>query len=331
MLSEIKIDKSRNTPAYRQLVEGLTVLIQTGKLKPGQKLPSERELQDQLGISRGTIKKAIQKLGNNNIVESIAGSGTFVSYKQDSITISRKELAVTKIDTLLTELTELNFSYREISNLAELLMMERQERLDNFYISVIDCNPELLDVFQKQVKHVGPLRLSKMLLSDLRNSPDPQAKLESYRLIVTTSTHFSELIGMLPDLKDRIMQAVISPSQESVISLAKIGIGQKVGIISQSRNFQRMIADKLRDFQVASGDIDSINLGDLNCETLQAFLADKQVVILPPGCSITPDRQSLAVVQNFISLGGQVVFFTFQVERGSLLHIEERIKSLLQR
>ena len=315
-------------PAYRQLVEGLTTLIQSGQLKPGDKIPSERELQDQLGISRGTIKKAIEKLANNNIIEIIPNSGSFVSYKQDTITTSRKEQAVDTIRSMISELSELNFSCREISNLVELSLMEHQEQIENFHIAVIDCNPEALAIFHKQMNHISHLQLSQFLLDDLRNCQSPSKKLENFRLIVTTSTHFTEVIGMLPNLKDRVMQAVVSPSQESVIALAKIGLDQNIGIIAQSKRFNKMIASKLQDFNIPQSNIDSLFWSDFSSSALNEFLSDKKVVVIPPDRSITPDRQSSAVVHQFRQNHGTIVNFTFQIERGSLLHIEERIKSL---
>ena len=328
MQYKLTIDKTRNTPAYRQLVEGLTVLIQSGQLKPGDKIPSERELQDQLGISRGTIKKAIEKLSNNNIIEIIPNSGSFVSYKQDTITTSRKEQAVSQIRGMISQLSELNFSCREISNLVELSLMEHQEQIENFHVAVIDCNPEALAIFHKQMNHISHLRLSPFLLDELRKSPTPEHKLESFRLIITTSTHFTEVIGMLPKLKDRVMQAVVSPSQESVIALAKIGLNQDIGIIAQSKRFNKMIASKLQDFNIPLANIDSLFLDQITSSSLNKFLSEKKVVVIPPDRSITPDRQSSAVIQQFKQNHGTIISYTFQIERGSLLHIEERIKSL---
>jgi GntR family transcriptional repressor for pyruvate dehydrogenase complex len=61
-----------------QVVRELTRLIEEGALSQGQRLPSERELSEQLGVSRGTVREAVQLLGALGMVEVRHGSGTYV-------------------------------------------------------------------------------------------------------------------------------------------------------------------------------------------------------------------------------------------------------------
>ena len=53
-------------------------LIQTTPLQTGDKLPTERVLAEQLGVSRTALREAIQKLGSRGVLESRVGAGTFV-------------------------------------------------------------------------------------------------------------------------------------------------------------------------------------------------------------------------------------------------------------
>ncbi len=52
--------------------------ILTGKLIPGERLPSTRTLAESLGISRGTVKLGYEQLLNEGYLETVNGSGTFV-------------------------------------------------------------------------------------------------------------------------------------------------------------------------------------------------------------------------------------------------------------
>lgn len=61
-----------------QIFEQLRELIFRGKLKPGEKLPPERELSEFFGVSRPSVKAAINKLINLGLVEQRQGQGTFV-------------------------------------------------------------------------------------------------------------------------------------------------------------------------------------------------------------------------------------------------------------
>jgi GntR family transcriptional repressor for pyruvate dehydrogenase complex len=60
-------------------VEQIVRQVQTGKLKPGDRLPSERQLIEMLQVSRSSVREALQGLAMMGIIESRAGQGSFVS------------------------------------------------------------------------------------------------------------------------------------------------------------------------------------------------------------------------------------------------------------
>lgn len=75
---EPTIDKSLPTPAYLQLRQELERAIEEGALRPGHALPSERELAQQLGLSRMTVRRAFEELEEAGLVEQLQGSGTYI-------------------------------------------------------------------------------------------------------------------------------------------------------------------------------------------------------------------------------------------------------------
>ncbi|MFP4322482.1 MAG: GntR family transcriptional regulator [Anaerolineales bacterium] len=65
-------------PLHVRLRNGLQAQISDASLPPGEKLPSERVLQDELGVSRSTVRQAISALIQDGFLHSQPGSGTFV-------------------------------------------------------------------------------------------------------------------------------------------------------------------------------------------------------------------------------------------------------------
>lgn len=63
--------------AHEEVAEQLRTLMQRGELRPGDRLPPERELAGQFGVSRATIRQALSVLQAVGVVESRVGSGTF--------------------------------------------------------------------------------------------------------------------------------------------------------------------------------------------------------------------------------------------------------------
>jgi len=73
------LDKNTPIPLYYQLKEIFREKIDTGELKPGDLVPSERELSEKYTISRPTIRQALKELVNEGLLRREKGRGTFVS------------------------------------------------------------------------------------------------------------------------------------------------------------------------------------------------------------------------------------------------------------
>lgn len=71
--------KDRNGPLYQTVSQEIENRISSGELKPGDQLPSERELCSSFSVSRITIRRAIQELASRGLVDRMHGVGTFVS------------------------------------------------------------------------------------------------------------------------------------------------------------------------------------------------------------------------------------------------------------
>ena len=63
---------------YEQVIEQIQERILNGELKKGNKLPSERELSEQMNVSRTSIREAIRVLETMGVIESKQGEGNFI-------------------------------------------------------------------------------------------------------------------------------------------------------------------------------------------------------------------------------------------------------------
>lgn len=64
---------------YRQVADQLRMLIERGEFRPGDRLPTERELAEQLGISRPTVREALIALEVEGWIRIRVGSGIYVT------------------------------------------------------------------------------------------------------------------------------------------------------------------------------------------------------------------------------------------------------------
>jgi GntR family transcriptional regulator len=75
----IRIEKGSSVPISRQLVEQVATHISAGRIKPGQRLPSVRELAKQLAVNQNTILRAYERLTADGLLQRKQGQGTFVA------------------------------------------------------------------------------------------------------------------------------------------------------------------------------------------------------------------------------------------------------------
>ncbi len=72
------VNPSDELPIYRQIMRQITEAIAGGRLSPGDKLLSHRDLAEQLVVAPLTVKKAYDELESRGFIETQRGRGTFV-------------------------------------------------------------------------------------------------------------------------------------------------------------------------------------------------------------------------------------------------------------
>ncbi len=80
-----------NKPLYSRIQEYIAERILSGKLAPDSKIQSERDISEDLGVSRMTVRRAITELVNDGLLERKHGSGTYVA--RPKVTYEAWELA----------------------------------------------------------------------------------------------------------------------------------------------------------------------------------------------------------------------------------------------
>ncbi|PKR86394.1 GntR family transcriptional regulator [Heyndrickxia camelliae] len=75
----MKLNSSSSLPLYFQLKQNIKEAIDSNVYKPGKKIPNETELCEHYGVSRITVRRALQELVDEGLLERKQGKGTFVS------------------------------------------------------------------------------------------------------------------------------------------------------------------------------------------------------------------------------------------------------------
>lgn len=103
------IEFDNNLPIYLQIMNYIKLQIVTGKLGPGDKVPSVRDLAAELKINPNTIQRTFQELEREGVAESRRGLGRFVTSEDEKIMAIKKEMAAELLERFIGGMRELGF------------------------------------------------------------------------------------------------------------------------------------------------------------------------------------------------------------------------------
>ena len=110
-------------PIYSQLVEQIKLGIVSGKLLPGERLMSVRDMATEAGVNPNTMQRALQELERDGMVYSQRTAGRFVTENMQVIERAKKKLAEEQIRGFLGAMKKLGYQREEIF----ALLKEKEE------------------------------------------------------------------------------------------------------------------------------------------------------------------------------------------------------------
>ena len=114
---EITVDIDNPVPQFEQLIEQIKAAVTAGVLKPGDALPSIRQLANDLALNSKTVAKAYKLLERDSIIEAKGYRGTYVHPKaKTNCKFNLQEWTLRKLGETIGELREAGVTDSEIRN-----------------------------------------------------------------------------------------------------------------------------------------------------------------------------------------------------------------------
>ena len=122
---QVNVTTGSGTPIYRQIIDQVRLGVATGALRPGQAMPSVRNLAERLVVNANTVVKAYAELVRDGVLEAQQGMGFFVAEKRQIYSkaerLRRLRLAV---DDFIHEAVFLDFRAEEIRKVVDEKLTE---------------------------------------------------------------------------------------------------------------------------------------------------------------------------------------------------------------
>jgi len=122
------LDTVNGAPIYRQIIQQIEYAILSGRIQPGDRLPTIRSLAVELKTNPNTIAKAYNELEIRGILATQVGSGTYISDKKpviedDSLKRKIREVA----GRFIQEMRDLGVEKKELPGLIESIIKEEKK------------------------------------------------------------------------------------------------------------------------------------------------------------------------------------------------------------
>lgn len=169
----------------QSVVRQIELLILRGILRPGERLPSERELAEKLGVSRPSLRDAVAELQARGLLATRAGAGVFVA---DVLGSAFSQALV----TLFATHDEALFDYITFRRELEAMAAERAARLGS------DTDLKVIDTIFR-----------KMEAAHSKRNPTDEARLDAeFHLSIIEASHNIIMLHMMRSMFDLLREGV---------------------------------------------------------------------------------------------------------------------------
>ena len=311
---KIEIDKKSGIPLYLQIKHQIKKLLESGDLKEGEQLPTERDLSERLQVSRNTVSMAYKELVLENTILSIPGRGTFPNPKTSKFTKSKTNNNLSKIeeiiDVSINEALELNFELGEFKKLVKKKIEEKEKLFKNINIAFIECNQEQLYFFTKGIELGTGISIIPILIDEIYKEPDIfRERIKSIDLVVTTFFHYDEVKKFLVNQKQRVLAIALDPLMETMVNIAHLSSKDKnIGLVCITDKFAQRVFQSIKLAGIKFSSFKFILSHDK--DEVEKFLINTDIVITSPG------RKK--EVKKLISPQIPLIEFVYVPDKGSM-------------
>jgi len=205
---------------YDDVIAQLREVISDGSLRPGDKLPPERQLASQLGVSRATLREALKGLSLMGVIQIKQGEGTFIREDINARLISQplRFLPPSESDLML----ELLETRQAIEPMAAKLAAERAEEKDM-------C--EMREALEEMKSHLSLTDTSRTSASDLafhltickasKNSIIYQVERSIQKMLLNTmktTIFIPSAVGTAMAYHERILAAILNHDSDEAFA-----------------------------------------------------------------------------------------------------------------
>lgn len=280
---DISLNKGSGVPLYIQVKKQIMDEIKKGTIKVGYKMPTERDLSENLKISRNTISSAYKELEQEGILKSYQGKGTFVAEESKTWKNSNTTEKIMKfIDLGLEEALEIGMDDNEFLEIVNMRVREQMELIKKITAVYIECNMEQSKMFSKQLSLSTNMNVIPLTIKDLKVMDKTTREiLENTQVIVATFNHINEVKENIKDFDREILGVAINANLETIVKIARYREDTRFLFVCISEEFMFKVRGALEKAGLGNLNVKYTNTPDI--EELNNLVEEVDVIVVSPG------------------------------------------------
>lgn len=279
----IKLDKESGVPLYLQVKKHIMYLIKSDILKVGNKMPTERELSENLKVSRNTISSAYNDLEQDGVLKSYQGRGTFVAedtnpWKMQNV----KEKIVKFIDLAFEESIETGINPDEFLEIVNKRIKEKKNIMSRITAVYVECNIEQSKMFSDQLSESTDINVIPLTIDNLKNvNSKVEGIIKNCQVIISTFNHVNEVIYLTSKFKKEVIGVAINVDLETIVKIARYPDETKFAFVCISNEFMFKARGAFERAGLGNINIKYTNTTDI--DELKKVISTCDVIIVSPG------------------------------------------------
>ncbi len=263
--------------------------IACGELLPGARLPSVRELADELGVAPMTVSQVYRELRDGGLIEARSGLGTFVTENGGPATGPDPRLAALqrRLDEVIEHAQALGLGAGELAAMITTRFSRRSEAPDGRRrVVIVGLFADATKGYARAIaERLDGLASVAPITIDALERADGRTLCERADLVVTFANQRRLVAARLPAAQ--VMTISFIPSEETRRALAGIDPLARLGVISRVPEFLSIMKRNVHRF---APHVRSVQAAVVDTEALAPVLSWSDVVVLATGAESVAER-----------------------------------------
>ncbi len=285
----ITIDRSSPMSVQEQLRSVIAHEIAFGCKLAGDRLPSVRELAEDLGVAQATVSKVYASLKADGLIAPRSGSGTYVADSAIERIVARSEMPRLRrdIDAVIDLALAAGCSPANVLSIFNGRVMHRQGTGGRKHVVMLGLFPDATASYARcvedQVRHLATVE--PLTLAALGADRDLCDRVRHADLVLTFANLEADIGRLLPDVQ--VLSLRFIPSSATRMALAAVEPMRRVGVVSRFADFLPILSLGVRRFAPHLQTVVAMTLDD---PALASALADCDALVFSTGAEAAADH-----------------------------------------